>query len=232
MHMTVGGVPAAWTADYGYFRAENVAAGSLPPFRPPSRQTRGAVPPPATEAATAPVIYAKRKSSDEPVLGQIKERRGLRRFLILSLAKVDAEWTPWSLTHNLSKLLWAIPGEAAVAARRTAVRSSSGGGEKGAEWHPTATTNGESAFDPTAATGPGPVRHSTQTDAERLSYNPRNRGSSRSRRPSPRVFNARTRAKMQAPGASTYHGATDGYACAALSKLPQVAVGGWTPRPR
>ncbi len=36
--------------------------------------------------------YAKRKSSVEPVFGQIKEARGLRRFLLRGLDAVRAEW--------------------------------------------------------------------------------------------------------------------------------------------
>ncbi len=58
----------------------------------------------------------------EPVFGQFKERRGLRRFLLRGLAKVRAEWTLWCLTHNLGKVLRAIRGDVAVAARWTAVR--------------------------------------------------------------------------------------------------------------
>jgi len=52
--------------------------------------------------------YAKRKQTVEPVFGQIKERRGLRRFLLRGLAKVTGEWTLWCLTHNLGKLVRAL----------------------------------------------------------------------------------------------------------------------------
>jgi hypothetical protein len=38
----------------------------------------------------------------------MKERRGLRRFLLRGLGKVRAEWTLWCLTHNLCKLLRAV----------------------------------------------------------------------------------------------------------------------------
>lgn len=64
-----------------------------------------------TEAGRA--AYAKRKQTAEPVFGQIKERRGLRRFLLRGLTKVSGEWTLWCLTHNLGKLvqaLRAVPG--------------------------------------------------------------------------------------------------------------------------
>ena len=40
----------------------------------------------------------------EPVNGQIKEARGLRRFLLRGLEKVDAEWHLIAATHNLLKL--------------------------------------------------------------------------------------------------------------------------------
>ncbi len=36
--------------------------------------------------------------------GQIKEGRGLRRFLLRGLEKVDAEWHLIAATHNLLKL--------------------------------------------------------------------------------------------------------------------------------
>ncbi len=41
----------------------------------------------------------------EPVFGQIKERRGFRRFLFRGLGKVQAEWSLICATHNLLKLL-------------------------------------------------------------------------------------------------------------------------------
>jgi len=49
-------------------------------------------------------IYAQRKAIVEPVNGQIKEARGLRRFLLRGLEKVDAEWYLMATTHNLLKL--------------------------------------------------------------------------------------------------------------------------------
>jgi transposase len=52
--------------------------------------------------------YGRRKQTVEPVFGQMKERRGLRRFLLRGLGKVRAEWTLWCLTHNLCKLLRAV----------------------------------------------------------------------------------------------------------------------------
>ena len=34
----------------------------------------------------------------------MKECRGLRRFLMRGLEKVNGEWALWGLTHNLNKL--------------------------------------------------------------------------------------------------------------------------------
>jgi hypothetical protein len=49
-------------------------------------------------------IYARRKTIVEPVFGQAKEGRGLRRFLLRGLEKVNDEWLLWGTTHNLNKL--------------------------------------------------------------------------------------------------------------------------------
>jgi hypothetical protein len=49
-------------------------------------------------------IYGKRKEVVEPTIGQIKEARGFRRFLLRGLGKVAAEWSLICLTHNLLKL--------------------------------------------------------------------------------------------------------------------------------
>jgi hypothetical protein len=46
-------------------------------------------------------IYAQHKAIVEPVNGQIKEARGLRRFLLRGLEKVDGEWRLIAATHNL-----------------------------------------------------------------------------------------------------------------------------------
>lgn len=50
-------------------------------------------------------IYTQQKAIVEPVYGQIKEARGLRRFLLRGLEKVDVEWHLIAATHNLLKLL-------------------------------------------------------------------------------------------------------------------------------
>jgi hypothetical protein len=37
----------------------------------------------------------------EPVFGQTKEARGLRRFLLRGLEKVNGEWSLMCIGHNL-----------------------------------------------------------------------------------------------------------------------------------
>jgi hypothetical protein len=49
-------------------------------------------------------IYVKRKTIVEPLFGQTKEVRGLRRFLLRGQAKVNGELMLWGTTHNLNKL--------------------------------------------------------------------------------------------------------------------------------
>jgi hypothetical protein len=55
-----------------------------------------------TEAGRA--AYKMRKAIVEPVFGQIKERRGFRRFSLRGLANVQAEWKLVCATANLLKL--------------------------------------------------------------------------------------------------------------------------------
>jgi hypothetical protein len=80
--------------------------------RPPS-SPRGRVPKDATvkermarklRTKKGRETYAKRKSSVEPVFGQIKDGRGIRRFLLRGLEAVRGEWRLICLTHNLLKL--------------------------------------------------------------------------------------------------------------------------------
>jgi hypothetical protein len=91
------------------------------PFIPPRRQKHAEEPKPvlgrppddlgikdsmvrklATKAGRS--IYALRKKIVEPVFGQIKEARGLRRFLLRGLVKARGEWALITLTHNLLKI--------------------------------------------------------------------------------------------------------------------------------
>lgn len=56
------------------------------------------------QTPTGKEAYSKRKETVEPVFGQIKEARGLRRFLLRGLGCVHAEWNLMCTTHNLLKL--------------------------------------------------------------------------------------------------------------------------------
>ena len=56
----------------------------------------------ATKSGRA--VCALRKKIVEPVFGQIKDARGLRRFLLRGLKKVRGEWALIALTHNLLKI--------------------------------------------------------------------------------------------------------------------------------
>jgi len=55
-------------------------------------------------SARGRTLYAARKHVVEPVFGQIKSARGIRRFLLRGLEKVSAEWQLICLTHNLLKI--------------------------------------------------------------------------------------------------------------------------------
>ncbi len=49
-------------------------------------------------------IYGLRKTTPEPVFGQILSVRGFRRFMLRGLRKVRGEWDLVTMTHNLLKL--------------------------------------------------------------------------------------------------------------------------------
>jgi hypothetical protein len=55
-----------------------------------------------TEAGAT--LYARRCQLVQPVFGQIKEARGMRRFSRRGLKAVDAEWKLMATVHNLMEL--------------------------------------------------------------------------------------------------------------------------------
>jgi hypothetical protein len=57
-------------------------------------------------------IYARRKAIVEPVFGQAKEVRGLRRLSMRGLAQARSEWAIICMTHNLLKLYRQLAGQA------------------------------------------------------------------------------------------------------------------------
>ena len=117
--------PRVVSADAGYFSEDNVKYlenEQIEPYVATGRQKHGAVEPVAPRgripsgAAIQERIarklrtkkgkqqYSKSKGTVEPVFGQIKEVRGLRRFLLRGLEGVQAEWSLICTTHNLLKL--------------------------------------------------------------------------------------------------------------------------------
>jgi transposase len=90
--------------------ADHAEAAGEPPSVPATKP--GTDPPPPTPRDTMRAklktekgaeIYGKRKTTPEPVFGQILHCRGFRRFSLRGLDKVRGEWTLVTLTHNLLK---------------------------------------------------------------------------------------------------------------------------------
>jgi len=122
----LGKIPAgmAVSADAGYFSQDNVMLfedALLKPYIATGKLKHGEVLPvvrgrPRKDLTPKEVmrrklstnqgqaIYSRRKSTVEPVFGQIKHARGLRQFLLRGKENVSAEWQIWCLTHNLLKL--------------------------------------------------------------------------------------------------------------------------------
>jgi transposase len=80
--------------------AEREAAAGAEPAKPSGAEAMRQ----KLSSAEGKAVYKMRKAVVEPVFGQIKERRGFRRFLFRGLKKVEAEWQIICLTHNLLKL--------------------------------------------------------------------------------------------------------------------------------
>ena len=115
--------PETLTADTGYFSEEALGREGLkgidvlvpPDSQAPWKEGEALAPnAPRSERAEAmrarlidPVNrakYGRRKTTVEPVFGQIKERRRFRRFSLRGLAQVRGEWLLICMTHNLLKL--------------------------------------------------------------------------------------------------------------------------------
>lgn len=98
---------AAWCAEWGvdaYISTGRVPHGAtvLPPGH---RETQGKTAMrEKLSTETGRKTYSRRKVIVEPVFGQIKEARGLRRFHMRGLTKVRGEWSLICTTHNLLKL--------------------------------------------------------------------------------------------------------------------------------
>jgi transposase len=118
----VGRLADTTSGDTGYFSASNMADPALASTNllvPPERERRAntehlaSIEPTATPAQRmrhrlstpeSRALYKQRKAIVEPVFGQIKEARGLRRFLLRGLEAVRDELNLFALTHNLLKL--------------------------------------------------------------------------------------------------------------------------------
>jgi len=117
-------LPEALIADAGYCSIANLEAcedRGLAAYISTSRQKHGQSPMPSRGPAprdldargrmdrklrskAGQAIYALRKTIVEPVFGQIKGARGLDRFRLRGLEKVNGEWALIATTHNLLKL--------------------------------------------------------------------------------------------------------------------------------
>jgi hypothetical protein len=125
VEQNVGAKPQAASADAGYWNEAQVTdprVAGVDLYVATGRQKHGedseTPSEPMAEVATSPqdemkqklksergrALYRMRKAIVEPVFGQIKERRGFRRFSMRGLSKVRAEWKLVCLTHNLRKL--------------------------------------------------------------------------------------------------------------------------------
>ncbi len=122
LRSTAQGVPTTITADAGYWDTSSlldpavngiemlVAPDSkphlpgspLPPCAPHSQEAFRMREILATQEGKA--RYALRQTTVEPVFGQIKEARGIRRFRLRGLLNVTSEWKLICATHNLLKL--------------------------------------------------------------------------------------------------------------------------------
>ena len=118
----VGQLPSVVTADSGYWDATALTDDSLkgaevlvaPDRHTGKKETGLAANAPRGKVAAemrarlqseeGQELYKVRKSTVEPVFGQIKETRGFRRFRLRGLTQVGAEWKLICLTHNLLKL--------------------------------------------------------------------------------------------------------------------------------
>jgi len=119
-----GALPESASADAGYFGAKAITdprISGVDLYVPPDRQKHGDMAVAASDPTQEDVsviekmreklktvegqaIYKQRKAVVEPVFGQIKEARGIRRFSFRGMPKVLAEWDIVCLTHNVLKL--------------------------------------------------------------------------------------------------------------------------------
>jgi transposase len=120
-----GDTPSQLLADAGYCSDVNVAAiaeTGIDAYISTRKQKHGERPGPCPRGPlpkTATIVdrmsrklhtkmgaavYAARKGIVEPVIGQIKQARGFRQFLLRGFEQVQGEWSLVCTTHNILKL--------------------------------------------------------------------------------------------------------------------------------
>jgi transposase len=125
IHQQSGDTPDQLLADAGYCSDESLTAIAntrIDAYVSTRKQKHGERPGPCPRGPlpkTATIIdrmsrklqtkagaaaYAARKGMVEPVIGQIKQARGFRQFLLRGFEKVQAEWSLVCTTHNVLKL--------------------------------------------------------------------------------------------------------------------------------
>jgi transposase len=120
-----GARPQTLLADAGYWSEDNSQLGGETTsllIALPARQSYATSPPPPQRLAMELKLgeevnqeaYAQRKSTIEPVFGQIRTR-GLRSFHLRGKAQAALEWSLWCTTHNLLKLWRAKKGRLRLA---------------------------------------------------------------------------------------------------------------------
>jgi transposase len=120
-----GDTPTQLLADAGYCSDPNLTAVAATPIdayistrkqshsERPGPCPRGPLPRTATiidrmsrklHTQAGAAVYAARKAIVEPVIGQIKQARGFRQFLLRGFEQVQGEWSLVCTTHNILKL--------------------------------------------------------------------------------------------------------------------------------
>ena len=131
VEQVTGSAPRSITADAGYWSAANAGwceSRNIDAYIATGRRRRDSGPPDEAEPSEArkardkmaaklrtpsgDARYRRRKATVEPPIGQIKEARHFRRFLLRGLHKVRAEWALLCAAHNLLKLFRGAPAAA------------------------------------------------------------------------------------------------------------------------
>jgi transposase len=125
LHRGLHRKPKQVLADAGYWSEANVvylqkakiepliATGRRKHDEPPAPAPSGRIPAGLTtkqrmqrklQTKKGRKAYSRRKAIVEPPLGQIKQARGFRQFLLRTLERVQQEWALITIAHNLLKL--------------------------------------------------------------------------------------------------------------------------------